>query len=416
MVRKAARRADVRGTEGSADPSRPDNIPPQSGDEPESVVDITTGKEETLDVNQDRDDDARSDAEKDADRQREKDIEILNGDGEESDDEEEDRTTRRRRRGRRADPEEMSRDVARRINRERELRRRTEEEVSNVTAENQRLQERLARYERAKSDPAKIETSLKELKAKLEELKKKLFEVIEAGETQKQMELQIELGDVQASIKLQERDLEAAKKQAEADPDTDTSDNPGSQKKQQPKLVRDWLASNRKWWNLPSAEPLRKASIEIDKQIRDEIQNGDLDFKEYDEDHMDELTSRLMDEADRLGLNFQIKDFNGEDFIPDDEEGDEPTEQAANGRDKGNNVRGNNRGRAPQGSMGGREGRRKAPSDLELARQGKVRLTEADFQQMRVFKLNPQDPNARKAFAKERIRTILTDARKGGSR
>jgi hypothetical protein len=226
--------------------------------------------------------------------------------------------------------------------------------------------------------------------------------------------LQIELGDVQASIKLQERDLEVAKRQAETSTETQTTRD--DQKKQQPKLVRDWLASNRKWWNLPSAKPLREASVEIDKQIREEISKGDLDFKEYDEDHMDELTARLLEEANRLGLNFQINDFNGEEFIPDDEEGNEPDQTAANGRDKGTKVRGNNRGRAPQGSMGGRDGRRNAPTDVELARQGKVRLTEADFQQMRVFKLNPQDPDARKAFAKERIRTILTEARKGGSR
>jgi hypothetical protein len=51
-------------------------------------------------------------------------------------------------------------------------------------------------------------------------------------------------------------------------------------------------------------------------------------------------------------------------------------------------------------------------SDLELARQGKARLTEADYAQMRVFKLDPNDPKVRTQFAKERVRTILTEANK----
>jgi hypothetical protein len=72
--------------------------------------------------------------------------------------------------------------------------------------------------------------------------------------------------------------------------------------------------------------------------------------------------------------------------------------------------------RPPQGGSGGGQGNRKPPTDLELARQGKVRLGDADYAQMRIYRLDPNDPAARVAFGKERIRTLLTEAKKGGQK
>jgi len=126
---------------------------------------------------------------------------------------------------------------------------------------------------------------------------------------------------------------------------------------------------------------------------------------------------RLAEEAERLGLDIEIRDFNGDVFELDaDEEEEQDTRRdAANGRDKGKDVRSRNGGKgAPQGGMGGREGRRGAQSDLELAKQGRARLTEDDYQTMRVYGLNPNDDDHRKRFAKERVRTILTDAQRSG--
>lgn len=424
--RGAAVRADDAALVAGDDPSRPDNIPPQADDQPGAIVDVINDREEIVeDVNKPaRDEDARSDAEKAKERQQREDDEKLRQRADDSDPEPDDgedsRRSRRRRRGPRESDEDLSRKMQRRINREQELRRASEEEVTNITAENRKLKEKLAKFQRA-GGTEQIETSIKALKEKVKEITGKLEKAIEAGETKEQLALQIELGEVQAKILLAERDLESAKQRATTDPEDD-ADADARKAPEQPKIVKDWLRANAKWWNLPSADPLRKASIELDKQIRAEIKDGDLDFDEYSEDHMDELTERLIEEADRLQLDFVIRDFNGEEYTLDDE-ADEPAEReraADRGRNKGRDVRSNSRGsRSPQGGMGGRDGRRNAPTDLELARQGKVRLSEADYAQMRQYKLDPNDPAARKAFGKERIRTILTEARnnpRGGSR
>jgi hypothetical protein len=128
---------------------------------------------------------------------------------------------------------------------------------------------------------------------------------------------------------------------------------------------------------------------------------------------MDHLTKLVAKEAKKLGIDVQIRDFNGDVYEDGDADEPEPDNSARNGRRGTRDVKASGNGaRPPQGGQGGREGRRGAMSDLELARQGKARLTEADYAQMRVFKLDPNDPKVRTQFAKERVRTILTEANK----
>lgn len=416
MARKGSAARRVVEDIGTGEPSRPDNIPPQTGDDTGGVVDINTGKseEETIDVNAiGRDDDARSDAEKAAERQRAEDERERLANANARTDEPELRTDD-------DDDRPRSRVRQRRENRERELARRSTEQVTNLTAQNRQLQERLAKLERSGSE-REIEGSIATMKAQIETLKKELEAAIEAGETSKQLDLTIKIGEVQGRLALAERDLQNAKA-APAVKETTAEAGADPMQGKRPAIVDDWIKANRKWWNLPSAKLLRDAAVAIDKQIREEIADGELDFDEYTEEHVDELTERLAEERERLGEQFavfEIRDFEGEEFVldePDQNERDRgDRETAANGRDREKSVRGNDRGtrRSPQGGMGGREGRRGAMSDLELARQGKARLTEDDYAQMRVFKLDPNDPNVRKRFARERVRTILTEAQKG---
>jgi hypothetical protein len=51
-------------------------------------------------------------------------------------------------------------------------------------------------------------------------------------------------------------------------------------------------------------------------------------------------------------------------------------------------------------------------TDADLARQGKVGLAEADFTQMRMYGLDPKNVEHKKRFAKERMRTIITDEKR----
>jgi hypothetical protein len=326
------------------------------------------------------------------------------------DDDDEGRPVRRGR----GDPEDSKR-VQRRVERERALRRTSEERVTNLTRENKEIKDRLARIERA-SDTGESEKTLKGLTDKLAALQKKLETAIEDGKTVDQANLQMEIGDALAEKKLLERDIATAKARKDEKPEerevTPTADRPP--------LVDDFMRANRRWWNLPSAEKLKNAAIEIDKQIKQEIKDGDADYEEYSEGHMDELTVRLAEEAERLDLGIEVRDINGDVYEPDEDEeegsdDDEKDDATADRRSRETNVRGKGKERgAPQGGMGGREGRRGAQSDLELARQGRARLTADDYETMRVYGLNPNDEDHRKRFAKERVRTILTEAGKAG--
>lgn len=422
MARKgSAQRKAVVEDSGRDNPERPDKVLLQEGDQPGGIVDIETGKsvEETIDVNAAaRDDDARSDAEKAREKQLEEDErQRRESAGNEPPLRTEDDDGERRPR---------SRVAQRRGNRERELLRKSGEQVSDLTRRLSDATTRLAKLERAGSEK-EVTTSIAQMEAQLAGLKTELAAAMEAGDTAKNLDLTIKLTELQGRLAVARRDLEVIKARPAVDPAAAErgagGGDPGEE--QQPQLVADWMTANRKWWNLPSAKALREAAVAIDKQIREEIADGELEFGEYSEDHIDELTLRLAEERERLGdkfMDFEIRDFEGEVFDLDQEpEGEERDrsgrrETAAAGRDKGNDVRGNERGsrRAPQGGMGGREGRRGAQSDLELARQGKARLTEDDYEQMRIFRLDPNNPDVRKRFAKERVRTILTEANKAG--
>jgi hypothetical protein len=299
--------------------------------------------------------------------------------------------------------------VQRRIKREQALRRSSDEKVTNLTRELQTTKDRLARIERAGNTDDSAKT-LKGFNDQLAALGVQLTAAIEAGESAKQADIQMKIGDVQADKKLLERDIEAAKQRKANGEEEETRGRVNTETPERPALVSDFMAANRRWWNMPSAKELKEAAVEIDKDIKQQIKDGDLDYEEYSEEHMDELTVRLAKEAEKLDLDVEIRDFNGEIFELDNEDDDQlETRGAANGRDKGKDVRSRSRG-APQGGMGGREGRRGAQSDIELAKQGRARLSEDDYQTMRVYGLNPNDDDARKRFAKERVRTILTDS------
>lgn len=424
MPRKnAAQRMTREDPRGANDPERPDNVHGDGGDD--SIVDIRSGDEsvEEVDVNAPaRTDDARSDAEKDEEKRQKREREEIRQRAEETggevDPPEQEEAEDDDRRGRRA------RVTQRRDNRRREAQRASDQKVSNLTTELNKTRERLAKLERAGSEN-EIALSISQLEAKLESLKKELAAAIEAGDTTKQLDLTVKMGEVQGDLALARRDLQAAKNRPQQQ-QQEAEEREEEREQGTPELVEDFVRANRRWWNLPSAKPLKDAAIEIDKIIKQEIADGDLDFDEYSPEHMDELVARLAEEKEKLGFNdVVLRDFEGEEFVLDDDDteqeprGDRRSSTAATGRDKGRDVKGKDRGnsrRAPQGGMGGREGRRGPQSDLELARQGKARLTEEDYAQIRVFKLDPNDPEVRKRFAKERVRTILTEAQKAGAK
>lgn len=328
------------------------------------------------------------------------------------------RAERSERRGSRDDDDDdgYSRRVKRRINREYALRVRAETRLKEERTARQQLEQRLARLERKQIDE-QGQASLREIDAKIKEVSAKLAAAKEENDTAREVELQIELGELQGRKVRLEAKLEREREQRE----NATNDNDRGDDLDGPTRGRsaDWVRAQRRWWSTTRWRDARTDAIAHDTTILQEIDDGELDFEPYSDEHFEELSHRL--KADYPDL--EIRTLDGDIFEPfDDDDDDYRGERMGNRRDddrdderRASSRRGNNRRRAPMGGLGGREGRRER-SEVEMARRGKVTLTEEDFATMRIFKLDPSNPEHKKYYARERARTLLRSANNGATR
>jgi len=293
---------------------------------------------------------------------------------------------------------EYSKDVQRRINREISLRKRVQAELAEERTARQSMEARLAALERV-SQTSQHAATIQSLDAKIAELTKSLEVAIEAGNTKEQLRLQVELGDVQAERKILQRQNDETRAQAQQKP----GGTPGGEPPREPR-VQQWIHANRRWWNTDRWASAHNDAIEHDRMILAEIEDGTLDMERYSDEHFAELARRVR--ADYPDLDIRGPDGepfgNGEDMVNarDTDEIDTGARPAP-------------RNRPPQGGIGYRKGRASSPSEVELARRGKVQLTAEDYSQMRVFGLDPNNAQHKKYFAQERLRSIVRD---GGGR
>jgi len=416
-----------------APPDRPDQVDIGSDSRPEEIdifgasaakdPDDARDAEEILDEDEDRAIAARDT------RQRTDEGTALSSNHHEDGD---DARVTRKARGRngREDDTDYSKRVQRRVNREIALRKRSDARLAEERAARQQLEQRLAKVERAQVDE-QGDASLKEIDAKLREIATKLAEAKEANDTKREVELQIELGELQGQkIVLQER-LQAEKivRARAADTDTSASRRADEEVRHEPKgRSSEWIRAQRRWWNTSRWASAHDDAIEHDKTILAEIEDGELECEPYSDEHLEELSRRL--KADYPDL--EVRTTDGERFEetdPDDRDGDDDETVGDDRRERMGNQRHDDdaddqrtarrpkakSNRPPMGGLGGREGRRER-SDVEMARKGKVTLSEQDFQTMRTFKLDPNNPEHKKYFAKERARTILRAANNGATR
>lgn len=329
-------------------------------------------------------------------------------------DEREDRRAPRERASRGDEDDDLqsqSRDVRRRVNRERRLREKSEEQVTNVTAQLTTAEARIAKLEAAQ---AQIESSgsVREIEAKIASTKKELSAAIEDGNTSEQLDLTIKIADLTADLKLLKRDL--ADKAAQ--PGKEAEVQVPAEKAARAKAITEWRRQNRKWWGKRAHQDMHADAIAIDKEILDDIEEGELDLDPYSTEHFEELAKRLC----KLYPDAEIALPDGEIYEPDDEVEGEPTVDTRRGRNDDRNERdrqstrrepAKTNGRAPMGGMGGRDGRRQQ-GEVELAKKGRVTLNDEDFATMRRFNLDPDNAEHKKRFANERRRTILSGARR----
>jgi hypothetical protein len=289
------------------------------------------------------------------------------------------------------DEESYSKKVQRRINREIALRRRVEQRLNEQTAETMELRERLAKLERASQQSAtgaQLAAHVSEIERKIQDLRAKLEVAIEHGKTTEQLDLNIQLADLVADLKLAKFKVEQSREAAEQPkPEPSREERP-------PGVVDDWIRANKKWWNLSRFRDAKADAITIDKEIMAEIKSGELDFELYSEEHLRELASRLKQAYPEL----DVRDSDGQPVNAEDEldqrvdiDDERPTPSPKRF--------------APVGGIN-RSGRRDNSERAAVAA-GRVRLTNQDFATMRIFGLDPNNDEHRKRFAKERQRTVL---------
>jgi hypothetical protein len=220
--------------------------------------------------------------------------------------------------------------------------------------------------------------------------------------------LQVKLGDLQGDLKLLKYDLQKKAEAARASSsqrtqqqgtertDTTTEVDPAAAAS-----AEAFKKANRHWWNRSANKTAREDAVTIDAEILAEIQAGELDFDPYSDEHWEEVAKRLHKSYPHL----EIQDLDEVAYDFGDKEGE--VQQRGNGR----NGRQEQGGRSPTGAPS-QNGRRNQ-STLDMARRGQVVLDEEDFNTMRTFKMDPNDPEQKKYFAKEKLRSILTGQRQG---
>lgn len=343
--------------------------------------------------------------------------------------------TRGRDNGEQNDDRAYSRKVQKRIqreralvNRERALREAAQRELGEERTARQELAERVLKIERDGKVVA-ANTDVKALEAQIEALVPQIAAATEAGETAKALTLQIKLGDLQGDLKVlkfelklrgenarivEENERKERERQANAARTRGAgAEDAGGLTPDQRARADRFVRANRRWWN--DEVDAKEAALDHDKDILAEIADGELDFEPYSDEHLEELAARVHEDYPDV----EIRDLDREPYeFDDDADGDDQGDD-----DRGRNGRGarvqNQRqrlnGRSPTRGAGNTG--RHPLSDVEMARQGKVVLTEEDFKEMRIFKLDPNNAEHKKRFAQERARTILAaDARERGAR
>jgi len=300
------------------------------------------------------------------------------------------------------------------VNRERALREQTQRELATERAARVAQDERIARLERATVEVTQ-NAGVKDLENQISALRPQIAAAMEAGDTAKVLDFQEKLSDLKAKLEVVKYDLHQRQKAAEAAANsrsntatqqTDVVDEAERARAQRQSDL--FWRQNRHWANRSANKAAADDVVNIDKEILADIENGDLDFGKYSDEHFEEIARRLHETYPDL----EIQDLDGTPYNFDEDD--------MNERDTGGDTRRNGgpqgaARRAPVNRMG--QGGRRAPTEVELARQGRVALDDKDRATMRLFKMDPNDPTAKKYFAKEKMRSILTgDRRAGGNR
>ena len=287
------------------------------------------------------------------------------------------------------DPQKASEPVRRRIDnltRRRRLAETAREQAdAALTAERQRADALQAQLEQAIGN--QVDVAVSSLEERRERLREDLRTAIEAGDTDKQVELQDEMAGVSAQLQLAGLRQRA---QPSADPDDDGGDDqPASQPaaNQQPTQMTPatnaWYRRNVAWFEHPNYAWANQLARKIDAEMS-------ADGRVHDEAYFQELDRRLIEEAPTLKEFIDVPDPK-----PAADPGEKPKKAGKRGKRKPARTP-----VAPAGNGGG-EGRTR------------VTITQADTAKMERFGLDPENPEDVKAFAQSKIETAADFENRG---
>lgn len=265
----------------------------------------------------------------------------------------------------------------------REIRQKLEARATAaaLTEENTRIRQENERLLAARETQA---PDTKDLDSQLSALESDLAAAIEAGDSAKQAKLNVKIAQLtteRATRLAAPRRQEQRSTQQRAAPAKTAGPTPTG---------RAFIEANEDWWSDPEQAAARAAITAIDDSL---IANGSDPNSER---HYERIAKR----AKEMGLKVKIRQpfDDGADMrndVVDLEDEDEP-------------PRRNQRRTAPMGNNG--TSRQRVNTEVRDARAGKIVLDDAARETMRTFKLDPENPQHVRAFAKSRQERILQEA------
>lgn len=262
----------------------------------------------------------------------------------------------------------------------REMRAKIQEraEKAAIAEENERLRQENESLRATRAAPEVIDTSA--LDSKIGDVQKKLAKALEDGESDTAAALQVEIGTLtgQKAAKV------AAPARREPPPAPRAAPKGGMTA-----TGKAFVDANQAWWSDPDFAAARSAVVSLDSQL----------IKQGSDPNSEGHYQRIAKKAKELGLKVRIR----QPF--DDGDGDMGNDTTVDLDDR----REQRRQAPPQGGNG--NGRGRVNTEARDARAGKIVITEADKATMRTFKLDPENPQHMRAFAKSRQERILDEAR-----
>lgn len=300
------------------------------------------------------------------------------------------------------DDQSFSKKTRKRIERERRNTQRERQQRIDLQRERDELRDRLERLEAkaGEQDDAKLEGEVQRHDRELGDLETRLAKASEEGEHAEVAKLTRQMQEAAAGRAEAQRrkDAAVAARREGGDRGADRGEARVT------KRAQDVIDANRDWWDDKSRATDRQVVLAIDAEVNND--GFDKETPEY--------YAEIVKRSRARGVELELPKWLSEDDVADEEQDDNrDVRDRRRTRDRDEPRRRPAR-RGPGGMGGG--GRKMSDEDRDLQREasGKVTLTIRDRQQMARFRLDPDNAEHVRQFARSRQETARKElARRG---